>query len=93
MLIFLHSFHLNLELQTKENYITGSQVQASVALKRIDVFMNRDELKSKVEVVQENGSFKPEKETGGPGPEVDAEDAVEISDGTFQWETDQVTMS
>ncbi len=65
-----------------------------MALKRIDVFMNRDELKSKVEVVQENGSFKPEKETGGPGPEVDAEDAaVEISDGTFQWETDQVTMS
>ncbi len=64
-----------------------------MALKRIDVFMNRDELKSKVEVVRENGSFKPEKETGGPGPEVDVEDAaVEISDGTFQWETDQVTM-
>ena len=32
------------------------QVQASVALKRIDLFMNRDELDSKVQVEQQNGS-------------------------------------
>ena len=62
-------------------------------MKRIDVFMNREELKSKVEVVTETGNGKPE--AGSPKPEAATADAgddaaIEINDGTFQWESDQV---
>lgn len=55
--------------------------------------MNREELKSKVEVVTETGNGKPE--AGSPKPEAATADAgddaaIEINDGTFQWESDQV---
>ena len=79
------------------------QVQASVALKRIDLFMNRDELDSKVEVEQQNGSnqngstSKTEKgSTSINGhnekrKENDENDnAIEIDDACFAWESDQV---
>jgi ribosome biogenesis SPOUT family RNA methylase Rps3 len=59
-----------------------AQVQASVALKRIDVFMNREELRSKVEVVDDNASA-----TGGDD---DDDSAIVIDNGTFCWENGQV---
>ena len=60
-------------------------VQASVALKRIDVFMNREELESKVEVIREDN--KPDTAEAQSG------NAIEIIGGTFQWESDQVFYS
>ena len=82
------------------------QVQASVALKRIDLFMNRDELDSKVEVEQQNGSnqngstsknglnekgstsINGHNEKRKENDEND--DAIEIDDASFAWESDQV---
>ena len=84
------------------------QVQASVALKRIDLFMNRDELDSKVEVEQQNGSnqngstskngLNDKGSTSINGhnekrKENDENDnAIEIDDASFAWESDQVNV-
>ena len=81
------------------------QVQASVALKRIDLFMNRDELDSKVEVEQnspttaQNGSTNDQNRstTGQNGQsekskesDENQDNAIEIDDASFAWESDQV---
>jgi len=57
------------------------QVQASVALKRIDKFMNSDELKESVEVKKEQNGH-----SNGQG----TKNAIEIENGDFQWESNQV---
>lgn len=57
-------------------------VQASVALKRIDKFMNSEELTTSVEVIKDtNGHSDGHVETVKP--------AIEIENGDFQWESDQ----
>lgn len=71
-------------------------MQASVALKRIDKFMNNDELKSEVEVIKSDSS-KTNGHAVDPAGDVAAanviktENAVEIIDATFQWEPNQVS--
>jgi len=68
------------------------KVQSSVALKRIDKFMNSEELKSQVEAIspKTNGHTKT---NGGAAAEVDKDDNdVEIVDANFQWESNQVSI-
>ena len=62
------------------------QVQASVALKRIDKFMNSEELKSDVERLDSNSTNG----HSGSGQTETTKNAVEIEDATFQWESNQV---
>ena len=61
------------------------QVQASVALKRIDKFMNSEELKSDVEKLSDTSNGH-----SGPGQTETNKKAVEIEEATFQWESNQV---
>ena len=62
------------------------QVQASVALKRIDKFMNSEELKSDVEKLDSNSTNG----HSGSGQTETTKNAVEIEEATFQWESNQV---
>jgi len=59
-----------------------NSVQASVALKRIDKFMNSEELKETVEVIKEQNGH-----SNGAGQ--DSKNSIEIDGGVFQWEANQ----
>ena len=70
-----------------------------MALKRIDKFMNSEELKSEVENIKSehsktNGSNGHSKDNGadaaGAADKVD--NGVEIADASFQWESNQVPL-
>ena len=68
-----------------------------MALKRIDKFMNSEELKSEVENIKSehsktNGSNGHSKDNGADaaGDADKADSGVEILDASFQWESNQV---
>ncbi len=59
------------------------QVQASVALKRIDKFMNSEELKNDVENIKDtNGHANGQVET--------KKNSIEMEGANFKWEANQV---